>query len=262
MGNSLCEKPINVPENFQIKPIGNNTMNTEIQETTTSENVKLITSQNPTPEEMSSIINNIKVNYNFEVDVKPVDFKFKKTKDKDTGIVIERETVQLAVPYPSVQGIINILERGGKELDLLRDAVEQIINAAARDLLYDDVSLTAANFPVEKLSWEYIANLPKTQRGGGIAKETWDDFIQDYIEIMPSVTGKTIEAVSNAANILKGKLNQVKTNKPVLNLLVDQLAIYAEHSPNAADYVECVEFLLSKADNYLNLSSEELLANL
>jgi hypothetical protein len=223
---------------------------------------KVISSTNPTQEEMVSIIDSIKVNYNFEVDVKPVDFKFKKTKDKDTNIIIERETVQLAVPYPSVQGIINILERGGKELDLLRDAVESIVNAAARDLLYDDISLNAASFPVEKLSWEYIANLPKTQRGGGIAKETWDDFITDYVEIMPSVTGKSLEAVTNAANILKSKLNQVKTNKAVLNLLVGQLAIYAEHSPNAQDFVECVEFLLSKADTYLNLSAEELLANL
>lgn len=223
----------------------------------------VITASNLTAEEMAELVSNIKANYNFNVDVKPVLFRFKKQKDKDTGIETVREPVELAVPVPSVEGIIAILEAGGVQLDLLRDAVEGVVLQVSRDIISEDTSINAANFPVDKLSWEAIANMPKAQRrGGGIPKETWEAFAQDYIETMPGVTGKTVEQVTNAAKILQNKLTQVKTNEPVLRLLMEQLAIYAENSANIGEYQECVEFLANKADQLLNVTEEELLANL
>ena len=224
---------------------------------------QVIEVENPTEEEMKGILENIKVNYDFKVVTKPVNFNFKKSVDKVTGIETIRKPVQLAVPYPSVEGVVDILEKGGKGLELLMEAIEGVVNSAARDLLYEDEKLNAATFPVDKISWEYIANLPKAQRrGGGIPKETWENFAQDYVEVMPAVTGKTLEQVANAAKILMNKLQQVRTNEPVLNLLVEQLAIYAENSPNIEEYQDCVAFLLNKADTFLNVSEEELLANL
>jgi len=223
----------------------------------------IISVQNPTSAEMEALQHDIKVNYDFSVAVKPVNFNFKKSTDKATGIETIRNSVQLALPYPSMEGIVAILEAGGKGLELLVEAIEGVVNAAARELLYDDVSLTAATFPVDKVSWEFIANLPKAQRrGGGIPKETWEGFGQDYVDVMPAVTGKSIEQIANAAKILVAKLNQVKTNEPVLQLLVGQLAVYADNSPNIDEYKECVSFLLEKADTFLNVSEEELLANL
>ena len=230
-----------------------------------SEEIQTIPANNPSPEEMASLKTKIKESYNFNVNVKEVLFHFKKQKDKDTGIESKRESLQLAIPYPSVEGIIAIMEAGGKQLELLINAVEDVVTAQARSLINDDsaMALNATNFPVDKLSWEFISNIPKvTRRGGGISKETWDDFCADYIEVMPSVTGKTVEQVTNAAKILGNKMNQVKTNEPVLRLLMDQLAIYAENSPNIEDYQECVEFLQSKGDAFLNTSAEELLAAL
>ena len=225
--------------------------------------VNVISVTNPSEEEMKGILQDIKINYNFKVDTKPVAFNFKKSTDKDSGIETKREPVQLAMPYPSMEGIVGIMEGGGKGLELLMEAVEGIVNSAARDLLYDDLTLNAATFPSEKVSWEFIANLPKAQRrGGGIPKETWEAFAQDYVEVMPTVTGKTIEQVANAAKILLSKLNQVKTNDAVLQLLVEQLAVYAEHAPNIDEFSDCVAFLLDKADRFLNVSEEDLLANL
>jgi len=222
-----------------------------------------IAATNPSKEEMTGLLESIKNSYDFEVDVKDVAFNFKKSKDKVTGIETIRESVQLAIPYPSVEGICAIMEAGGKGYELLQEAVETVINTAARELLYEDTSLNAATFPVDKVSWEAIANQPKAQRrGGGISKEVWEGFAQDYVEVMPEVTGKTIEQIANAAKILANKLSQVRTNEPVLQLLVAQLAVYAEHSPNAEEYQECIEFLLNKADTFLNVSEEELLANL
>ena len=219
--------------------------------------------QNPTDEEMKGIVTHITTNYDFDVVTKPVRFNFKKSKDKATGVETVREPVDLAIPYPSVQGIINILEGGGKGLELLIEAMENVVNTTARDLLYEDLNLNASTFPTEKVSWEFIANIPKAQRrGGGIPKETWEAFGQDYTEVMPDLTGKTIDQVSNMAKILVSKLTGIKTHKEALLLVQEQLAIYIESAGNAADYIECVEFLLNKADTLLNVSPEELLANL
>lgn len=235
----------------------------EVATATTESNQVVIEVQNPSGEEMTQLMKTVEVNYNFNVAVKPVEFKFKKSTDKVTGIETVRKPVSLAIPYPSMEGIIAILEGGAKGLELLVEAVESIVNTAARELLYEDTELNAATFPVDKISWEAIANQPKAQRrGGGIPKETWEDFAKDYIEVMPIVTGKTVEQVANAAKILHNKLASVKTNELVLQLLVGQLAIYAEQSPNIEDYMDCVEFLLGKAETFLNVSDEELLAEL
>lgn len=79
---------------------------------------------------------------------------------------------------------------------------------------------------------------------------------------MPGVTGKTAEQVANAVKIFLNKLQQVKTNKPVLKLLKGQLALYVNSSPNAENYSDCVTFLTEKADAFLNMTEAALLANL
>ena len=189
---------------------------------------------------------------------KEVSFHFKKDAEGNM-----RDAVKVHVDYPSVDGIVAILENGDKELELLNGAIEGVINTAIRAYLSANVDVTSESFVDNGgVSWSSIANKPKAQRGGGIPKEVWVAFEADYVEVMPEVTGKTMDQVANAAKILKGKLAQVKTNEPVLKLLVSQLALYMEHSANAADYAECVTVLLDKADTYLNVSEEELLSAL
>lgn len=216
----------------------------------------------PTSEELLAICSNVKANFNFQVNAKPVLFRFKTTKDAN-GVEYKRDPLELPIPYPSVQGIIDILEAGGKQLELLMDAVEYVVTQQARAMISDDFSINATNLDVSKLSWDYIANMPKAERsGGGIAKEVWDDFAADYVKTMPAATGKTVEQVTRAAKLLQGKFAAVKTNIPVLELLMDQLAIYANNSKRADEFVGCVEFLVDKADKLINTTPEELLANL
>jgi signal recognition particle subunit SEC65 len=224
---------------------------------------KVIQVENPTADEMKALIESIKINYDFEVEVREVAYNFKKSTDKDTGIVTERKPVVLAMPYPSVQGIVAILEEGGKPLELLIEATEAVVNSAVRDILNEDLEVNAQTFPYEKISWNAIAALPRAQRrGGGIPKETWEDFAKDYMECMPELTGKSIEQVTNAVKILTARLAPVKTNELVLNLMVEYLGIYAEGSPNASEFTEVIEFLTNKADTLLNVTEEDLLKNL
>lgn len=240
----------------------------ETQEAQATEEAKanaprIVEVANPTKEEMAALKERIGENFDFNVEVKPVTFNFKKSVDKDTGIETIRKPVDLAIPYPSMDGIIAILEAGGKGVELLRDAIETIVNQQARELLYDDLKLTAATFPVDKLSWEYIANIPKVaRRGGGIPKEVWEAFALDYIAVMPEVTGKEVDQVTRMSKILTGKLAAVRTNEPVLNLVIEQLTVYADSSENISDFAECIEFLINKAETFLNVEPEDLLANL
>lgn len=201
---------------------------------------------------------NIAANYNKFIDEKEVKFSFRTVKDEATGLESKRATIEQKLPVPSIEGIIAILEAGGKQLELLQECVADVIYNRAREILADDDKLTEV--PVDQLTWEIIANLPKAERKGrGIPKDVWEDFGKDYVAIMPSVTGKTAEQVGNAAKILLNKFAQVKTNKPVVNLLKGQLALYLNSSPNAESFSECVEFLVNKADALLAADEAALL---
>jgi hypothetical protein len=105
--------------------------------------------------------------------------------------------------------------------------------------------------------------MPKAERrGGGIPKETWEDFSKDYITVMPGFTGKTVEQVTNASKILSGRFNAVKTNKPVIKLLKDQIGIYISQAPNAEQFSDVLNFLVEKADTLLKAEEVDVLANL
>lgn len=254
----------NVQANAEVTAERTVVTSNETETETTEPGQKIIESKNPTPEEMKALCENIKVNHDFKVDVKPIKFNFKKQVDKDTGLETVRKPLELAIPFPSVEGIVDILSsEDPKELELLMDAVEGVITQAARDIISEDYNVNASNFPWDKITWKYIANLPKAQRrGGGIPKETWEEFAEDYIAVMPAITGKSVDQVTNAAKIFLNRLANVKTNEPVLNLLVEQLAVYADNSKRAEEFTEVIQFLLEKAETFLNTSPEELTANL
>ena len=197
------------------------------------------------------------------VDKVPVKFRFKKTKDEATGLESQRPTVELELPLITVEGAIAAFNAGDKQLELIIETMRDIQIARAREIINEKEDITTETFPYAQLSWEAIANLPKAERrGGGISKETWEEFAKDYIAVMPGVTGKDVEKITNAAKIFLNKFNAIKTNKPVIKMLKDQLGLYITNSPNAETYADCVEFLTNKAQALLDISDADLLANL
>lgn len=212
---------------------------------------------------MTEQAQNIQANFDNKVDVKEFKFHFKTVKDKDSGIETKRPTIELKLPIPSIEGIIAILEAGGKQLELLQSAVADIIVAQARSILGDNETITADNFPLDQCLWEFIANMPEAEkRGRGIPKEVWEEFAADYIEVMPAITGKTAEQVALAAKLFLNKFQQVKTNKPVIGKLREQLAIYANNSKQAENFTDCIKFLDDKANDLMEADESALLANL
>lgn len=202
----------------------------------------------------------IKANFDNKVDLTEVKFHFRKVKDETTGEETKRPTVTVPLPLPSFEGIVDILQTGGKGLDLLKEAVANIVVDRARELINEKEDINEDNFPYDQVKWETIANLPKAERrGGGISKETWEDFAKDYIAVMPGVTGKTENSVMLATKVYLNKFQQVKLDKKVLNLLKGQLAIYLNHTPRAEEFADCVEFLDKKAQQFLDMDSSNML---
>lgn len=205
----------------------------------------------------------VSANFDNTVDKVDVKFSFRTVKDEATGLSSKRPTVELSLLLLSIEGIIAEFQAGGKRLDLIVEAIRDVQLARAREIVNEKEDITSDNFPYAQLSWESIANLPKAERrGGGISKEVWEDFTKDYISVMPSATGKSIEQVTNASKILLNKFQAVKTNKPVLKLLKEQIGIYANNSSNAEQFSDCITFLVEKADALLNQDEAELLAAL
>lgn len=205
----------------------------------------------------------IKAQFNNLVDVVDAKFHFKKKTDEVSGVESKRPTIELKLPRPSVEGVIEILTNGGdKQIALLLEAVGNIVLDRARELINDDIKeeLNQENFPLDQLYWESIANQPAAERrGGGIPKETWDEFAKDYEAVMPAVTGKPIENIKRATKVYLSKFSMVKTDKKVLELLRGQLGLYLQHTPNAEVFMECYVFLDKKAETLLKAESSSLL---
>lgn len=216
-----------------------------------------------TPEEKAEHYNAIKANFNSKVDVVETGFHFRKVTDSETKIETKRTSVLLPIPYPSVEGIIDIIQKGGKGLDLLLEATRDVVVDQAREYVNNNEEVTSLNFPFAMLDWDTIANLPKAdRRGGGISKEIWEEFAKDYIQVMPALINKPVEAVTTATKIYLTKFASIKTNKPVLAKLRDYLAIYINATERGEEFLEAVDWLNKKIDVLMETGEQNLLNSL
>lgn len=189
-----------------------------------------------------------------------VSFFFKKNKELD----IKRDTVKLKIPTLTVDGVVNIFSKGDpKELDLILEAINAKIVDQARVQVNENETIDQDTLDVSKLTWEAIANLPQAERrGGGIPKETWEEFGKDYTEVMAAATGKKPEVLERHVGILLKKFAGVKSQKNVIAAFQNFLATYAASTKELEQFQECVDFLQNKAETLLAADEEALLENL
>ena len=188
-----------------------------------------------------------------------INFRTVKAKEEDGSVTeTKRESIKLHVPVPSLEDIIELIDAGTAEgasdvaknnLQLLQDAMFNVVYDQAVSIAKENTSLTSANFPFEEIDWEKIANAPEAERKSrGITKEEWADFADDYISAMPAITGKEPTRIQRAAAVFLLKFAPIKSDKKSIAVLRDQLAVYAESAPQAANYYKVIEFLLKKAE--------------
>lgn len=176
------------------------------------------------------------------------EFNFRFKKDK---LGNQRPSIKMQAPVPTADGVVEILTKGDKKQWAL---IEEAMYSVVRDTLGGFVAEESFNpetFDVSKLFWEAIANMPKEdRRSSTIPEEQWTGFVASYMEVMPSVTGKTPEQVKNATEVFVRKLVPVKSNKKLVEKLKEQLALYAQQ-PAAEQFSDVLDLLLKRCDTYL-----------
>jgi hypothetical protein len=174
----------------------------------------------------------------------------------------KRPSFKMLLPNLTEDGLIAAL-KDKTQRQFLLDLANNEIYKQARIQIADDEDITQEKLDLSKLELSYLANMPKAERtGGGISKETWSQWAEDYLNVMPAVTNKPVENISNQVAIFMKKFQTAKTNKPALKYLREQLALWVTHSQKVDDFKECYEFLDQKAEMFIKADDASLLEKL
>lgn len=199
---------------------------------------------------------------NTKTDYIKVGRKFHFKKDRKLGT--KRPTIELNILKPTLEGVVNALS-DEKVRDYVLEILEEQCYKAARDQVGDDSKPVnkQEELDMNKITLAYLASMPKAERtGGGISKETWEEFAEDYAAVMPGRTSFTAEQIANAVKIFVGRFQAVKTQKKIVAFLQTQLALWFNNTTNQEEFQEVYDFLDQKAVTLLAADEASLLANL
>jgi hypothetical protein len=203
-------------------------------------------------------------------------FNFKSRAIKDEsgntiGRTKKQDSLEVALPLPEAGELAGIL------LESPDSAVAKLILAAVSDVIIngarmqfdeviesfgDDASkdLTAGVLDYDKLTLDFIASIPPTQRGmTAITEEEYTAFYADYLSTMIAATGKTEQRIKNGLALIQ-KPQKAKANKEVLAVMIDQLNIYLAASGNVEEHAACADRVLTKFKAWV--AAPEVVANL
>lgn len=197
-------------------------------------------------------------------------FKARAVKDEISGVVLKtlkkQPSVIVALPFLTADEVVAILNSDDvKAKDLVLDYVNSAIKDQARsqfdeliESFGDDDSRTVSGdqLDLDKLTFNYIANLPPAQRGQrALSDEEFAAFFTDYTNVMVATTGKPIEKIKKHIELFK-KPARVKAAKDVLAVLVEQLDIYLVSSPNLEETGEAANRVRTRFDKWLKAEEE------
>jgi hypothetical protein len=204
-------------------------------------------------------------------EMKEAVYHFKKEKIKDaSGAVIgegkKLPSVKVSVPVPTAEGILEIVQAGGKELEYLLTLVKEGVIAAGRNLVNQirekspESEIKPEAIDVSALAWSVIANIPQAERRGlGITDEDWDTFSADYRAIMPKVTGKDTDRIEKHLQHFKKKFYMCRNDKKALGILQDMLNLWASNTSSMEDNEDVYEYLKNRVETLLQ-EEEKVLA--
>lgn len=207
----------------------------------------------------------------FKAEPKEFEYHFKKEKIRNAeGDVIgegkKLPSVKLPVSVLTAEGLLEVVAAGGKELELLMDAVEDILYNAGRDIINDlraknpDRTIEPSMVDLTKLAWSVIANIPRAERRGlGLSDEDWESFGADYRAIMPKATGKDVDRIEKHIQLFKKKFYPCRNDKKALGVLQDMLSLWAVSSSTMEDNKEVYEYLKGRVETLL-AEEEKVLA--
>lgn len=192
---------------------------------------------------------------------KPVDWKFsfkKQTVTSDVGQPTKRPPVTLTVPVPTLDGLLTAMSNA-KVQSYILDLVEEAIKDRVRVQLSDDDKPVNRqdDLDLHKLTLEYIADIPKTERTGTtISKEDWEAWMSNYILVMSPERG--VEKATTAAKTFAAKFAPARGKPEVIKFLHTQLLRWAEAADAEAleNFGEIFTYLDAKASAMLKAAAE------
>ena len=197
--------------------------------------------------------------------VKKFNFKARTLKDEN-GKEIEKlpkqPSLEVNVPVPTAAYLIDILNQPDTLTDtdaagaivskpnLLKQLVvestfepifwqvKQQLDQAIEGFGTDKTKqISVSHLDYDKLTLEYISSIPPARRGAAaISEEDWNDWFKDYLNVMLQATGKPLDKLTTHVDIFK-KLPKYRARKDLLEVLQQQLAIYAQSATNLDEYV-------------------------
>ena len=191
-----------------------------------------------------SNVTKLKASYNFRT-------------QKDTNY--KRPQVVVEFDVPTAEGLVVLLQGDDEKVrNLLTDTIANLLTSHVRTYVDDDLEFDQAKLDAlvaeGKISLEAIANLPKSERNS-IGKEDLEQFRTDYVEFMPAITGKDIDKVKLAAEMLVQRFKPVAGKQDVLEVLAGQLAVFADKAPEEAveRNLRVISYLADKAQELMSV---------
>jgi hypothetical protein len=203
---------------------------------------------------------------NADTSVEDTTFKYRFKKDE---LENKRADVEIKAPTVTLIGVRDILQSGDKDQqELLLEALNKIYRDEIGSWVSDNTDASQETFAkqfltyknadgievtVPSFSWEGIAHTPKAdRRSSAIPKEDWEAFAKSYVTVM-SAFGKSVQALQAATVVYRSKFKLIQTDKPTIQKLVPQLALYTEHVPkeDGDKFAEILTLLMTKAEEYL-----------
>lgn len=191
-----------------------------------------------------SNVTKLKASYNFRT-------------QKDTNY--KRPQVVVEFDVPTAEGLVVLLQGDDEKVrNLLTDTIANLLTSHVRTYVDDDLEFDQAKLDAlvaeGKISLEAIANLPKSERNS-IGKEDLEQFRTDYVEFMPAITGKDIDKVKLAAEMMVQRFKPVAGKQDVLEVLAGQLAVFADKAPEEAveRNLRVISYLADKAQELMSV---------
>lgn len=208
------------------------------------------------------------------VEGKEVTYHFKKEKirDADNKVIGEGKkhpSVKKVVPVPTAEGILKIVEAGGKDLEFLQELMRDAIQDFGRiqiNALRDkgtDVEIKPEMIDDSQLAWSVIANAPRGEkRGLGISDEDWNDFAADYRAIMPGALNKDKDRIEKHVQLYLKKFSACRNDKKALQVLKNSLDVWAANTSQMEENQTVYEYLNERLDTLLKEDEKVLADNL
>ena len=184
---------------------------------------------------------------------------------REIGKTKKQPSLDAAIPSLTAEETVSVLANPeSSEAKLLLSHINDLFYQAARRQFDDiiesfgdsDAELTAGMLDTSKLTLDYLASLPPSQRGvTAISEDEWNQFYADYQVVIPAATGKAPKIVENHVNAFK-KPMRYKNAKPILDTLVTDLNVYVMRTQILEETGQCANRLINKFTKWIAESEQ------